>query len=117
MMRGVLEPIEAAARNNAAWCDAVCRTHGLAGTFTDGAWSVPRRSPPLYPDAVTISMSTPAVSILERVDASPGCSIKDSFMCLDLASDGFETLFDATWILRPPDEPAGGRAGAADADP
>ena len=27
------DPAEMAARNNAAWCDAVCRAHGVPGEF------------------------------------------------------------------------------------
>jgi hypothetical protein len=91
-----------AARNNAEWCDLVCRTHGVAGQFDEDAWVSPRRTPPLYPDAVSLSArATPGV-LLDRVDRSPGCSIKDSFASLDLSTDGFRMLFEAEWIHRAP---------------
>ncbi|MGW7082994.1 hypothetical protein ACWGH2_05785 [Streptomyces sp. NPDC054871] len=91
----------AAARNNAEWCDAVCRAHGLAGEFGAGAWSSARRTPPLYPDAVSLTPEVSAADLVARVDtASPGCSVKDSFACLDLEPMGFEVLFEAQWIHR-----------------
>ncbi|MFD7666240.1 hypothetical protein [Streptomyces sp. NPDC059788] len=99
--------VRAAARNNAEWCDAVCRTHGIPGVFSDDGWTSARRTPPFYPDAVTLTdrPGTPA-ELLARIDlASPGCSVKDSFACLDLAPAGFEVLFDAQWIHRPATAP------------
>jgi hypothetical protein len=92
----------AAARNNAEWCDAVCRAHGLPGEFGDGAWSSARRTPPLYPDAVTLTADVSARDVVSRIDlAAPGCSVKDSFALLDLEPWGFEVLFEAQWIHRP----------------
>lgn len=90
-----------AVRNNARWCDAVCRTHGNPGRTDDDAWSVPRRSPPLYPDAVSLRPGAGA-RLLDRIDAGPGVSVKDSFATLDLTPYGFDVLFDADWIFRPP---------------
>ncbi|MDG4767052.1 hypothetical protein O7632_23565 [Solwaraspora sp. WMMD406] len=29
---------DATTRDNAAWCAAVCRAHGIPGTVTDAAW-------------------------------------------------------------------------------
>lgn len=87
-----------AALNNAEWCDAFCRTHGIAGRFDGAAWSSAERTPPFYPDAVTLASGCSAESLVARVDASPGCSIKDSFADLDLSPDGFEVLFTAEWL-------------------
>ncbi|MGW6060559.1 hypothetical protein [Streptomyces sp. NPDC055189] len=99
--------VRAAVRNNAEWCDAVCRAHGLAGEFGAGVWSSTRRTPLLYPDAVSLSPETSAADLVARIDTeSPGCSVKDSFACLDLEPMGFEVLFDAQWIHRPADKPA-----------
>jgi hypothetical protein len=91
-----------AAFNNARWCDSVCRTHGARPAFRDDAWTTPRRSPPMYPDAVTLRPVVNADALLGRVDAAPGCSVKDSFAALDLAGAGFDVLFEAEWIHRPP---------------
>ena len=89
-----------AARNNAEWCDAFCRTHGIAGRFDDDAWWSAERTPPLYPDAVTLVRGADARAILARVDAGAGCSIKDSFGALDLTPYGFDVLFRARWLCR-----------------
>ncbi|WP_407554076.1 hypothetical protein QOM21_29605 [Streptomyces sp. Pv4-95] len=107
------EWVRIAARNNATWCDTVCRAHGISGAFDDHVWASARRTPPLYPDAVTLTPEASAAELLPRVDArSPGCSVKDSFARLDLASAGFEVLFEAQWIHRP----AGAAAPAPVAD-
>ncbi|GLX22874.1 hypothetical protein [Streptomyces lavendulae] len=91
--------LAAAARNNAEWCAAVSRS----GHFRDALWCSPRRTPPLYPDAVTLTPGATAAEVLAGVDtAAPGCSVKDSFAALDLTSAGFEVLFEAQWIHRPP---------------
>jgi hypothetical protein len=92
-----------AARNNAEWCDILCRTHGISGTFDADAWAAPRRTPPFYPDAVTLDPAADEASILERIDTvAPDCSIKDSFATLDLAPFGFELVHEAEWIYRDP---------------
>ncbi len=100
-----------AAANNAELCDVVCRTHGLAGRFDDDAWTSRTRTPPLYPDAVTLVPECSVPELLARVDPSPGCSIKDSFASLDLAPFGFRALFDAQWIARAPSTAAPVAAG------
>ena len=84
--------VELAARNNAEWCDAFCG----GGVFDDRLWSSPQRTPPFYPDAVTLVPGVSADEILARVDAGEGCSVKDSFCDVELP--GFEVLFDAVWL-------------------
>lgn len=83
-----------AVHNNAKWCDLVCRAN--LGEFTPLAWTAKSRTPPYYPDAVTLAPSATAADILPRIDTTAGCSVKDSFATLDL--EGFEVLFTATWI-------------------
>jgi hypothetical protein len=90
------------ARSNAVWCDAVCSSHGLIGTFHERFWACPVRTPPLYPDAVTLSADASADEVLDAVDTSAGCSVKDSYSSLDLGPAGFHPLFDATWIVLEP---------------
>ncbi|WP_431975365.1 hypothetical protein [Micromonospora haikouensis] len=94
-----------AARDNADWCDLVGRAHGLVGARDADAWTVPRRSPPWYPDAVTLRPGVDAARLLARIEAGPGASVKDSFADLDLAPHGFRMLFEAEWIHRPPAGP------------
>lgn len=94
--------VELAARNNARWCHTMCRTHGLTGSFTPDAWTSARRTPPLYPDAVTLTPDARAADVLARADtAAPGASVKDSYAVLDLAPAGFAVLFEAQWLHRP----------------
>lgn len=73
--------------------------------FEPDRWLALRRSPPFYPDAV--SLTERPRDILAGIDLSPGCSVKDSFATLDLAPAGFEVLFDAEWIYREPVESPG----------
>jgi hypothetical protein len=94
--------VAAAAANNAAWCDSVARTHGIAGVFSADAWTAPNRTPARYPDAVTLRPDVDPVGLLTRIDHGPGASVKDSFATLDLGPFGFRVLFDATWIARAP---------------
>lgn len=95
-----LNPL-AAARNNAEWCDSLCRTHGMPGRFDADAWVNSHRTPRYYPDAVSLDPTVVAGSILERIDTtSPGCSIKDSFATLDLAPFGFQVVQVGEWIYR-----------------
>ena len=98
----MVDPRVEAARNNAGWCDAVCRALGLPTRWTPDTWAVTRRSPDGYPDAVTLSESADPAAMLSLVDGGPGCSVKDSFAVLDLERRGFHVLFEATWIRRAP---------------
>ena len=101
--------VAAAARNNAEWCDALCRAHGIAGTFEETRWWSPVRTPPLYPDVVTLVRGLSPEAVLDGVDAGPRCSVKDSYGDLDLTPAGFEVLFPAQWIAC---DPAQIRAGS-----
>ncbi|MEV8567066.1 hypothetical protein AB0436_16085 [Streptomyces sp. NPDC051322] len=104
--RAVARAVEAA-RNNAEWCDTLCRTHGVQGAFSAAFWASAVRTPPLYPDAVTLVPGASAAGVLAGIDtAAPGCTVKDSFAELDLSAAGFEVLFDAEWIHRPAELPA-----------
>jgi hypothetical protein len=76
----------------------VCRSHALEPTFTANAWTSPQRTPPLYPDAVTLRRDCVGVDLLRLIDTTPGCGVKDSFGDLDLSTHGFGLLFEATWI-------------------
>ncbi|THA39056.1 MULTISPECIES: hypothetical protein [unclassified Streptomyces] len=99
------ELLRAAVRNNAEWCAAVSG----GGSFAAGAWTSARRTPPYYPDGVTLTREASGDALLAAMDTdSPGCSVKDSFADLDLAPAGFEVLFGAEWIHRPPAAPAPG---------
>ena len=103
------EVVRRAARNNAELCDVVAREQGVEGAFAADAWTAAHRTPPLYPDAVTLEPGVDARSLLARIDAGVGASVKDSFSDVDLAAHGFRVLFDAEWIHRRAEDAPGGR--------
>jgi hypothetical protein len=90
--------VRAAAENNAWWCDAVCRSHGLATRFIDGLWVAPEGSPQFYPDVVTIRPDVSAADVMTHLPSAAD-SVKDSFACVDLDAEGFGVLFDACWLV------------------
>src|SRR3954466_12781377 len=102
---GEAVPVQEAALNNAEWCHAFCRSHGITGRFDAVAWSSAERTPPLYPDAVTLVSGCSPENVVWRGGGSPGCSIKDSCAYVDLRRSGFEFLFAAEWLRR--DQPRG----------
>ena len=98
-----------AARNNAEWCDFVCRSHGVPGEFYDSIWINRHITPPFYPNAVTLSSSLatrPYEIIRELIELgiSGEWALKDSFDALDLASSGFHELIRGEWIHWPTSE-------------
>jgi hypothetical protein len=94
-----------AARNNAEWCDAVCRAHNNPGEFHDDIWISRHPVPRFYPNAGTLAEPNPRqldlIDELIGVRLPPGWAVKDSFSMLDLESRGFRMLFDAEWIYLP----------------
>ncbi len=98
--------IEQAARNNAIWCDTVCRAHGTPGEFYDALWINRYPVPRFYSNAVSLSGQRDSAMQLTRIQALidsglPGSwSVKDSFCTLDLTELGFQVLFKATWLWR-----------------
>ncbi|NBJ12947.1 hypothetical protein [Microvirga arsenatis] len=95
-----------AARNNALWCDAVCRADGRPGEFRDDLWLNRHGTPRFYPDAVTLTGHpglADVVASLVGTDPGRGWAVKDSFAAIDLSPLGFQPLFDAQWLfLEPP---------------
>jgi hypothetical protein len=91
--------------NNAEWCAAVWRSHGLPVEQAHGMWFCPYPTPQYYPNVVTVDAGAePAqqaglIAELARDDALD-LRVKDSFSCLDLSFAGFQTLFDARWLCR-----------------
>lgn len=95
-----------AIRNNAAWCDAVCRASGGSTEFVGGLWFNAVPSPPYFPNIITTD-STADIGAVEKTvhklsAESVEVGVKDSFRALDLASIGFAKLFEASWVCRDP---------------
>ena len=103
-----LSRVEQAARNNAIWCDTMCRAHGTAGEFHEDMWFNRNPVPRFYPNVVTLSNQRPAAAQLAHVQELVAAilpehwAIKDSFAELDLATLAFRLLFKANWIWRAP---------------
>ncbi|MEP6852218.1 MAG: hypothetical protein ABJA87_06115 [bacterium] len=90
-----------AVRNNAAWCETVCRAVGLATTVDEDLWTVQGAPPPFYPAAVTLRPDVVVGRVLTAVADRPTAGVKDSFAGLDMYRHGFHELFAARWIHRP----------------
>ena len=93
------------ARNNALWCDAVCRAHGVPGEFVGGLWLNRQPVPRFYSNVVTLSPKDPAGQrawVEHLMTRRASFSVKDSFVALDLSRLGFDVLFEATWLWREP---------------
>ena len=96
--------VELAARNNAIWCDTVCRAHGVPGEFLPTVWLNRSTPPPYHSNLIVISDSGVRGQSLEHIRELidlplPGkWSAKDSFFNLELATLGFDVLFEASWI-------------------
>lgn len=99
-----MDLIADAARNNALWCDAVCRAHERPGVFGELLWHLPLGALPLYPDVVTLAghgaadAQRDAIAALLAASRPRGWAIKDSYAALELSPLGFRPLFDASWI-------------------
>jgi hypothetical protein len=93
-------------RNNAEFCDRICRSHAVPGVFERSLWIQKERGPAFYPNVITLTRN----SILEqtaRISAlhalRPDIGIKDSFRMLDLSTIGMRRLFDAEWVWMDPE--------------
>ncbi len=107
------------ARNNAAWCDAVCRAHGAGGEHLPTLWVHRGPVPAFYPNVVTTQPGRASDALAEvGALALPGrWGVKDSFAELALAPLGFGVLFDAAWLWRAaPGGAAEGSGRVRDAD-
>ncbi len=104
----------AAARNNAVWCDTVCRAYGRPGEFLPGLWVNREAAPRFYPNIVTLAAGDEPLAgdtaslreclhVLGQAGLPTGWGVKDSFHAHDLAPLGFRRLFEAAWIWRPAD--------------
>jgi hypothetical protein len=105
--------LQRAVRNNAEWCDVVCRAHGRPGEFREVMWINRRETPRFYPNLVTLAATAGPEAYVEGLRelaeaGAPGdWGVKDSFAALDLAPLGFRLLFDAQWIALAASDPRG----------
>lgn len=86
--------------DNVEWCELVCASLEVATGRTDSLWWCIDDAPRLYPDVITSSPDARLDALLELIEQRTACTVKDSFGSLDLTGEGFEVLFDASWIAR-----------------
>lgn len=97
--------VAAAARNNAQWCDAVCRAHGLSTSFNNDAWICFESAPPFYPRLVSFTDDADRLRRLIEAHRHRSASVwgaKDSFDVLTDDDAHRTPLFSAFWYARPP---------------
>ena len=92
-------------RNNAEFCDRICRSHAVPGVFEPSLWIQEKPGPAFYPNIITLSRNsvpqqTARISALRAL--RPDIAVKDSFGMLDLATIGMRRLFDAEWVWMEP---------------
>lgn len=90
--------LRAAVANNAAWCDAVCRSHGYPGVFSARLWISAHHDLEFYPNVITLRPDVTAPEATPARGRSGRYAVKDSFARLDLAADGLTVLFEAEWV-------------------
>jgi len=90
------------------WYEDLCALHGVGSVLTDGLWSSLRPPPPLHSDAVVVEPSVTAAAVLARIAEREHGGFKDSFATIDMAGEGMDLLFSATWIHRAPDREGAG---------
>jgi hypothetical protein len=88
-------------RNNAEFCDLICRSHGVPGVFGRSLWIQEKSGPAFYPNVITLTRNsvpeqTARISAFRAL--RPDIGIKDSFRTLDLSTIGMRRLFDAEWV-------------------
>lgn len=87
---------------NIGWYADIFALHGIGSVLEDGLWSSLASPPPLHSDAVTVEPTVLAAQVVARLGDRAHAGVKDSFSTIDLSSEGFSVLFDATWIHREP---------------
>ena len=88
-----------AVSNNAAWCDAMAASHGIATKCDESVWSSEYPMPSFYPNIVTLRRGILLDEIIDTIAAqlSVGWGVKDSFCELKLETRGFTLAFEARW--------------------
>jgi hypothetical protein len=102
----IMDRLQSAAVNDADWCAAVWRTHGLIPERANGTWFTQKDAPSLYPNIVTvepahegaeqIAMAVAAAKTLTKA------AVKDSYSALPLADHGYAELFKGQWLWAEP---------------
>lgn len=95
--------LDKAVKNNAYWCELVCKSQRFTGEFLKMIWINNGKLPAYYPNAITlepININNNDKVIYRLIDSvtEKGISVKDSFADLELSTRNFSILFNAKWI-------------------
>lgn len=98
--------LQEAITNNAAWCDAIAKSHGMIANWGDAVWFSEHPMPRLYPNLITLSSGASVDEHISTIDsaAPPGWGIKDSYKELTLIDRGFKAVFEAVWYCHLPNQ-------------
>lgn len=93
--------VTAAVANNAAWCDAVCRSLGLVTARTPTLWAV-HDPPRWYPHRIDLTSDVAAEDAIAGLSDSEDAWVKDFFATLDMSEYGFNPAMLASWCTARP---------------
>ncbi|EAR09883.1 hypothetical protein [Reinekea blandensis] len=90
-----------AVQNNADWCDAVARAHGLRPQTLGGVWFCPDPMPSTYPNLITLTPGVFNSALINdlRPDNGAAWYIKDSFAEQTRHHHNYQQLFKAHWYV------------------
>lgn len=94
--------VDRAVRNNIAWCEMVCDTHGIEYFWKENLWGLLTEAPPFYPEVITVNRKATMEEYKFFGEKGKVSSVKDSYAHLDLSPYGFKKLFAAEWIYYAP---------------
>ena len=101
--------LASAAANMASWHR--CSLHALGNTWVDHAlmWQTFDSAPYIFLSGITLRPDDPQGQLAlidEMIERRPGpFAVSDAWSRLDLDSRGFEILYEAPWMARPPSRP------------
>ncbi len=101
-MGGMDPRLRTAVDASLAWYDAVFAAHGIATSVAETVWRCHGAPPPLHSAAVVVEPGAHPDAVLRAVDPWESCSVADPFAATDLSAEGFDLLFEASWVHRPP---------------
>jgi hypothetical protein len=88
------------------WYDAVFAAHGIPTSISERVWRCHAAPLPLHSAAVLVEPDAAPDAVLRAVAPYRTCSVADAFAATDLSAEGFDLLFEASWLHRPPDDAA-----------
>lgn len=94
--------LDTAVQVSKRWYSDLFELHGLSAKATPDVWTATDPPPRRHSAVKTLRPGVAVDTVLRAIGAHEHGSIADSFGDLDLATQGFELLIDATWLYREP---------------